>query len=150
MANVKQPQQYLVPVMPAATEDRGRLSKNFWLYEFDCKDGTPVPESCVEGLKAFVEKNLQPLRDFFDSRIFITSAYRTLNHNKRVGGADNSFHLYDKGNAFAVDIAVQGVEPPLVKVAIEGLINLGVLEEGGVGLYKNWIHYDNRGYKARW
>lgn len=135
--------------MPAASDERRKLSKNFWLYEFDCKDGTPVPDELVDDLETFVQKNLQPLRDFLDSRIFITSAYRTPAWNKAVGGVKNSYHLYDKG-PFAVDIMVQGVDPPLVKVIIEGLINLGILQEGGVGLYKSFVHYDNRGYKARW
>jgi len=135
--------------MPATNQERPQLSKNFYLYEFDCRDGTPVPEEKVEGLEAFTEKNLQPLREFLGSTVFITSAYRTPEYNKAVGGVDGSYHLYDK-DAFAVDLMVQGVEPPLVKVIIEGLIRLGVMEEGGLGLYKNFVHYDNRGYRARW
>lgn len=142
-------QQQRRPEMPAADKERKKLSKNFWLYEFDCRDGTPVPEELEEDLKAFVEKNLQPLREFLDSRIFITSAYRTPEYNKAVGGVKNSYHLYDKG-AFAVDLMVQGVDPPIVKIVLEGLIRLGVIDEGGIGLYSNFVHYDNRGYKARW
>lgn len=137
-------------VMPAAAPgERKKLSKDFYLYEFDCKDGTPVPEELVDGLEYFVERNLQTLRDFFNAPIFITSAYRTPQYNARVGGVKNSYHLYDK-DAFAVDIMVQGVETPLVKIALEGLIRIGAIQEGGIGLYKNFVHYDNRGYRARW
>lgn len=136
--------------MPATNQERRQLSKNFWLYEFDCKDGTPVPEEQEAALKAFVEGNLQPLRDFLGTQIFITSAYRTPEYNKAVGGVSNSYHLYDKGDAFAVDIMALGVDPPIIKVMIEGLIRLGVMQEGGLGLYKNFVHYDNRGYRARW
>jgi len=142
-------QQIPIKEMPATENERQQLSNNFWLYEFDCRDGTPVPDELVPELEKFVAKNLQPLREFLDSRIFITSAYRTPQYNAAVGGVKNSYHLYDKG-AFAVDVQVQGVEPALVKVMIEGLINLGIMEEGGVGLYKNFVHYDNRGYRARW
>lgn len=147
MAMNEQPQR---KEMPAAEEERKQLSKNFWLYEFDCKDGSPVPPELEDGLQKFVEKNLQPLRDFLDSRIFVTSGYRTISYNKAVGGVKNSYHLYDKEGKFAVDLMVQGVDPPIVKVILEGLINLGIVEEGGIGLYKNFVHYDNRGYRARW
>lgn len=139
-----------VAVMPAAVSDRGRISKNFWFYEFDCRDGTPVPQDKEDAVRAFVERNLQPLRDFLDCKLYISSAYRTPQYNKAVGGASNSYHLYDKGDAIATDIRVVGIDPPVVKVIIEGLINLGIMEEGGLGLYKNFVHYDNRGYRARW
>ena len=136
--------------MPAVSDERKQLSKNFWLYEFDCRDGTAVPCTLVAELQAFVVENLQPFRDFVNAPVMLTSAYRTPAYNESVDGAKNSYHLYDKPPAFAVDVMVQGMEPVLVKIIMEGLIRVGVMQEGGIGLYKNFVHYDNRGYKARW
>ncbi len=45
-------------LMPATTEVRKRLSKNFWLYEVDCRDGTAVPADKVDALQEFVARNL--------------------------------------------------------------------------------------------
>lgn len=147
-------QQQVAREMPAANSMKSRrYSKNFWDYEFDCRDGTMVPEGCEDKLEAFVQSNLQVIRDFFGVPIYITSAYRTERYNKAVGGVENSFHLYDihgPNGHFAVDIAVQGVSPIQVKFALEGLIRLNLIEEGGIGLYKDFVHYDNRGVRKRW
>jgi zinc D-Ala-D-Ala carboxypeptidase len=46
---------------------------------------------------------LQKLRDMLGRPIILVSAYRSPEHNRRVGGAKNSFHM--KGNAFDVNMA---------------------------------------------
>ncbi len=33
---------------------------------------------------------------------------------------------------------------------IEKLIAAGKMEEGGLGIYSTWVHYDHRNVKARW
>ena len=45
---------------------------------------------------------LQPLRDELDVPIIITSGYRCYEHNKWVGGVENSHHLFEAGRS-AVD-----------------------------------------------
>ena len=48
---------------PAADLDEVvRLSKNFLLSEFHCKDGTPVPPELVPALTEFVENGPQKIR----------------------------------------------------------------------------------------
>ena len=140
-----------MPEMPAVNGDSsGKYSEHFWEYEFDCKDGTPVPEDLQEMLKLFVQQNLEPLRKAVGAPIYILSAYRHEEYNKKVGGAKRSYHVYDnRPGKFAVDIMCTGLEPATVKFLLECLIRVGLIEEGGIGLYKNFVHYDN-GPKRRW
>lgn len=46
---------------------------------------------------------LETLRGFLGAPIILTSAYRSPAHNKKIGGAKNSYHM--KGRAFDVDMA---------------------------------------------
>jgi uncharacterized protein YcbK (DUF882 family) len=50
----------------------------------------------------------------------------------------------------AADIKVKGLTPLEVYNAIEKLIADGKMKQGGLGLYRSWVHYDIRGVKARW
>ena len=123
-----------------------KLTKNFSRQEFDCKDGTKVPDNLLNNLKELAE-NLQVLRDYLNTPVSITgSGYRTPSHNKKVGGASNSQHLYAK----AADINAKGLTPKELFRTIENLISLGKMKQGGLGLYKTFVHYDIRGFRARW
>lgn len=123
-----------------------QLTKNFSLSEFDCHDGTPVPAKYIDNAKEVAE-NLQILRDTLKVPIRITgSGYRTQKHNKAVGGAPFSQHL----TCSAADINADGYSPKLLASKIEALIKAGHMKQGGLGIYKNFVHYDIRGTKARW
>ena len=123
-----------------------KITDNFSRQEFDCKDGTLVPKELLDNLKLLCN-NLEVLRDELKTPVSITgSGYRTESHNKKVGGAKNSQHLYAK----AADINVKGYTPKDVFDTIERLIGLGRMKQGGLGLYKTFVHYDIRGTKARW
>lgn len=123
-----------------------KLTKNFDSKEFDCKDGTPVPNELMANCKELAE-NLQVLRDHLGLAVKITgSGYRTVSHNAKVKGAKSSQHLKAK----AADINVDGFTPLRLSSVIEGLIKAGKMKEGGIGVYKNFLHYDIRGTKARW
>lgn len=123
-----------------------QLTKNFNLSEFHCKDGTPVPEKYYNNVKELA-KNLQVLRDELKMAVLITgSGYRTPEHNVRVGGAKNSQHLTASG----ADINARDLSPRQLYARIEKLIKAGKMKEGGLGLYKGFVHYDIRNVKARW
>ncbi len=122
-----------------------KLTNNFWLHEFACHDGTPVPASLMGNVKELAA-NLQVLRDFLGEPVHINSAYRTPAHNKRIGGEPNSQHLLAK----AADITVKSKSPSQLASIIEKLIAAGKMKQGGLGLYKGFVHTDIRGRKARW
>ena len=113
------------------------LSKNFRVREFRCKDDTdPI----------FIDSDLvdilQNVRDHFGKAVTITSAFRTASHNKKVGGATYSQHLYGK----AADIKVSGVAASVVADFAETLMP----STGGIGRYSTFTHVDVRKVKSRW
>lgn len=122
-----------------------KLTENFNIDEFACKDGTDVPQS-LYGNVSVLAKNLQVLRDEVGVPIYVLSGYRTRSHNTRVGGARHSQHLLAK----ASDIRITGFSPIQVYNKIEELIKAGKMEQGGLGRYNTFVHYDIRGVKARW
>ena len=123
----------------------GDLTKNFSKSEFECNDGSEMPQEVFDNVEVHAY-NLQTIRDFFDSSVTINSAYRSPSYNEKVGGATKSQHL--TGNA--TDITIKGYSPDVVADIIEGLIRIDAIEEGGVGRYNTFTHYDRRGTKARW
>lgn len=122
-----------------------KLSEHFDLAEFACRDGSVTPDDVVVRLVGLALQ-LEQLRSYLARPIVITSGYRSPAYNARVGGAPRSQHVL--GNA--ADIRVHGVEPEDVAEAIESLIRAGRMTEGGVGLYRSWVHYDTRGKRVRW
>lgn len=122
-----------------------QLSENFHISEFMCHDGTPVPEVYRPNVLKLAH-NLQTLRNHLNKRITVTSGYRTPAHNRSVGGKPASKHML----AMAADIQVEDMTPKQVHTAIEKLIKEGKMQEGGLGSYPTFTHYDVRGVKARW
>ena len=120
-------------------------SKYFKLSEFHSKDGVKVPDKYYCNLQELMN-NLDVLREELKTTIRINSGFRSVAHNKAVGGVSNSEHLYGK----AADLNVPALSPKKVKDTIETLIKAGKMKEGGVGLYPTFVHYDIRGKKSRW
>lgn len=63
-------------------------------------DNTPNKEH-IENLKYIAVNVFQPLRDHFNTPIYISSGYRSKKLNKAVGGSPTSFHCY--GMALDID-----------------------------------------------
>lgn len=122
-----------------------KITANFKLSEFNSKDGAKMPDD-VKPNVVKLACNLQRLRNVLKAPITINSGYRSLSHNKAVGGATNSQHLTGK----AADIVIQGFDPIQVKETIEELIQQGEMLQGGLKAYSTFVHYDVRGHKARW
>jgi len=122
-----------------------KLTENFSLEEFKCKDGSDIPNEYLPNAIQLA-KNLQVLRDFIKKPIAINSAYRSPKYNAKVGGAKNSQHLTAK----ASDLRVEGITPKELAKVIESLIKDGKMQQGGIGIYPTFLHYDIRKTKARW
>ncbi|MCC5910657.1 MAG: DUF882 domain-containing protein [Clostridiaceae bacterium] len=113
-----------------------QLTKNFQLREFQCRGGTQLVklDSCL------LEK-LQQLRDKVGVPVHITSGYRTLEHNRRVGGSPNSQHMLGG----AADIQVPSYPPETIATIAE---ELGFT---GIGTYPTFTHVDVRtGNLVKW
>lgn len=122
-----------------------QLSKNFKKSEFKCRDGTVVPDELMDNLEELVE-NLQIIRDHINVPMHIISGYRTPKYNRKIGGARKSQHMKAK----AADIVVKSIKPVELRKIIVELIKEGKIKKGGVGLYRSFVHYDTRGWNARW
>lgn len=122
-----------------------KLTKNFSLYEFECGCGCKMPDDVLENVKELAE-NLQTIRDAVEKPLYLTNAYRCESKNKAVKGSSKSQHLLGK----AADIQSNMIAPSNLADSIESYIELGCIEEGGVGRYNTFTHYDIRGTKARW
>lgn len=122
-----------------------QLTKNFSLPEFASKDGSYFPEDVKKNLVTLAQQ-LQVIRDHFGKAVTVTSGYRSPDHNERIGGAKESFHV----RGMAADIKVAGVSPYILGKQIEMLIDAGKMIQGGIGIYDSWVHYDFRGKKIRW
>ena len=121
------------------------MTKNFKIKEFKCKSGAVMPLEVYENIIKLAGQ-LQFLRDYTGRPVRINSAYRSPEHNKKVGGSKTSQHLLGK----AADITIDSLKPIEVFTLIEDLIDIGLMLQGGLGLYDTFVHYDIRKTKARW
>ena len=122
-----------------------KLTSNFSKSEFDSKDGSDMPNNVLENIKVVAEQ-LQVLRDTLNIPVTVNSAYRSVAHNKKIGGVKNSQHITGK----AVDIVAKGITTNYLAFKINELISKGKMLQGGIGIYDTFVHYDIRGAKARW
>ena len=114
-----------------------KLSTNFAVKEFACKDGSDAV--LVAPRLVMV---LQSLRSHFCAAVTINSGYRTPQYKARVGGVTDSQHCYGT----AADIVVRGKTPAQVAAYARQLMP----DWGGVGVYDSFCHIDVREAKADW
>ena len=116
----------------------GDLSRHFNRIEFACKCGCGRDTMDYETLQV-----LEGVRQHFGAPVFVHSGYRCPNHNKAVGGASSSQHLYGR----AVDFEVDGVLPDSVAQHLETTYP----QKYGIGRYDSFTHLDTRsGPRSRW
>lgn len=116
-----------------------KLSTNFTVKEFACKDGSDTV--LVAPRLVMV---LQSIRSHFGTAVTINSGYRTPQYNTKVGGVAHSQHCYGT----AADITVRGQKPAAVAAYVRELMP----DWGGVGVYagQGFTHIDVREARADW
>lgn len=126
------------------TQDRITWTfKNFRPSEFLCKcDALCRHEDLIS--RELVAA-LQKLRGIFGVPFAVNSGTRCVEYNTDVGGSMNSQHL----NGLAADIKIPS------GMSVFNMLQIAEQEipefaNGGIGLYDTFIHFDIRGYKARW
>lgn len=127
---------------------RDYLTPHFKMSEFNCKNGTPVPRYMKRELRKWCQTIGEPMRAKFGP-LTVHSGYRTYSYNARVGGVNNSFHIYTIRKAYpAVDFSCQrGTPDAWARLAYKQLNG-----RGGVGVYpgQHFTHVDMRPLGTRW
>ena len=133
-------------VIPSSTETKiMNITLNFSLNEFASKDGASFPLEIIDNIK-LLAANLQVIRDEIKRPMSITSGYRSPAHNRKIGGATNSYHV----RGMAADLKASGLTPKQLFDIIERLQREGKIAKGGLKAYNTFTHYDIRGTNARW
>jgi uncharacterized protein YcbK (DUF882 family) len=127
--------------------------ENFQLWEFRCNDkyNSVVPPQFIANYAETV-KSLQFIRYITGVPIVINSGYRTQSYNQSISGAGHSRHTFD---ASAIDFKFKfpfNTKAILKRVylALDYAQRSGIIQPGGLHLYKRFIHIDTRGKIARW
>ena len=120
------------------------MTTNFKQEEFACKCG------CGEmRISPTVVLLCQLLRNKFKKSAIVLSGCRCKKHNTNVGGAVDSLHMpksFDD-QCHAADIYIKGIAPIEMYIFLDELFPTSL----GLGVYKSWIHVDDRMDQAyRW
>ena len=135
--------------------DRNYITANFSWVEAACKDGIDVPEK-YQADAGLVAVNMEKVRRFLgNTPIHVNSWYRTVSWNDRLykeirkkspEAGKRSQHL----TASAIDFWHDYWSPELIFITVDALMNSFFINQGGLGLYNNFVHYDVRGARTRW
>ena len=136
---------------PPSADTRHKLSEHFIVEEFDCHDGTKVKSQWYDGLEYLCKTFLEPLRDKYGS-VHVNSGYRDASYNAGIGGASNSYHVYDyhANDDQASDIVCATGNPSQWRDFLSSIRSSKCCGNGGLGLYSTFVHVDTRNYQSNW
>lgn len=152
MIIVKEYDAHEVSKMTVDEKKAAKVTPHFSVWEMQCKCGRCEWKNPDKRLMLALEKlrhKLNKMREMAELEahlcmmILVNSAYRCPRHNAAVGGAANSQHLLGK----AADIRVKGMSAAKLAEVAE---QVPAFAEGGIGLYKTFVHVDVRFHKTRW
>ena len=115
-----------------------QLSKNFWLSEFEKQCLTPRGQdgvSIMNYLQVLCDEILQPVRDWLNEPITVTSGYRSVLYEMKKGRSGMSQHTQGK----AADIVCHDMDLVFSHIAF----NLDfdqLIWEFGNSIEPKWIH----------
>lgn len=98
--------------------------------------------SAKSGLNDRTQKALELAEVYYGAPIFVTSAYRSPEWNKRVGGVPGSYHLSGE----AIDVRM----PPNATMLAKMIWAMSRAGFTGFGLYDTHLHFDTRKSEAFW
>jgi len=110
-----------------------QLTDKFFYGEF-FSAGVQPPDSLYPNILK-VAQELQKVRDIIRLPISINSGWRSVEHNKAVGGSKYSQHLLGK----AADISCHRMSPKVLNVYLSRYCNFN-----GFGIGLNYTHIDIR------
>jgi uncharacterized protein YcbK (DUF882 family) len=118
---------------------RGPSNHLSW-RELACKDGTPYPEEFKEDGRVYdLANSFERIRDLYEKPIIILSAFRTPEHNRKIGGARNSLHL----EGMALDLRPpKGISTKRFYEDIRDYAKF--IRVQGIGRYNTFVHIDIR------
>lgn len=129
---------------PGANWRTYRLSAHFRLGELVRDQADPPSEQVMVMCRRFCVRILEPLRRRFGVCVVI-SGHRTAARNRQVGGAPNSWHVWERHvPEMAVDVTFQRGTPHLWAAAA------AQTPAGGIGVYRAHLHVDSRRQRTTW
>jgi uncharacterized protein YcbK (DUF882 family) len=95
-------------------------------------DNIPHNNQVLDNILLLIVNVMQPLRNYVGKPIIITSGYRSIGLNAKVGGVPNSQHL----NGQACDFVIQGMT---INEAIKAVKNSGIIFDQCIN-EGSWVH----------
>lgn len=132
---------------------KGRVTPHLRYKEFYTRDGTPIPanDQILDALEKHCRMIIEPMRKKFGP-VHVLSGYRHRSYNASIGGASNSYHIWDQRNsAPATDLVFAKGSPREWAAYAEELCRKARVG-GGIGTYMRmgFVHVDMRPGAARW
>lgn len=129
----------MIRIYSKARDGSTRLSPSFRVREFACKDGSDTVKIDLE-----LVKYLQRIRNWAGASVIISSGYRTVTWNRKIGGAAKSKHIY----GMAADIYITGRKKTITEISkfAEAIGCTGIERNEDA----NYVHIDTRPVKYYW
>jgi hypothetical protein len=114
-------------------------------------NNTP-PTKALNNLKLLAQKVFEPIRLHFGVPIYITSAYRSPELNKAIGGSSTSQHMY--GEAMDIDMDGRGskvTNADIFNYIKNNLVFDQLIWEFGTDSNPDWVHvsYESDGVQRK-
>ena len=129
----------MIKTYSKARDGNTKLSENFRVGEFACKDGTDLIK-----IDTALVSILQRIRNWAGASVVISSGYRTPSHNASIGGSSKSKHI----SGMAADIYIKGRAKSITEISkFAEAIGVPGIERNEDA---NYVHLDTRTVRYYW
>ena len=133
-------------------DQHGYITPHFSWKSYACTDGTPVPHH-LRGNAIRLHWKLEWMRKLLGGQpMRVDGPYRTVAHNREVGGASDSRHVHADAADFFVEQVDHWVRKSKRLRHRNDVLDIAdkVFRDGGLGNETfGTLHVDARGYRAR-